>query len=78
MRTCMCRFARERYRFPGRADPIRHRKQSHRARYLVNYTNAAFIIKDGFKLPDDGLFSGFDAEKKTYDKSTWNYEEVEI
>jgi len=24
--------------------------------YLVNYTNAAFIIKDGFKLPDDGCF----------------------
>ena len=29
--------------------------------YLVNYTNAAFIIKDGFKLPEDGLYSGFDA-----------------
>ena len=29
--------------------------------YLVNYTNAAFIVKDGFKLPDDGLYSGFDA-----------------
>src|SRR5438477_2719462 len=43
--------------------------------YLVNYTNAAFIVKDGFKLPDDGLFSGFDAGKVTYDKSTWNYEE---
>src|SRR5580700_9473995 len=43
--------------------------------YLVNYTNAAFIIKDGFKLPEDGLYSGFDAEKKTYDKSSWNYEE---
>src|ERR1700739_1034447 len=43
--------------------------------YLINYTNAAFIVKDGFKLPDDGLYSGFDPEKKTYDKSTWNYEE---
>jgi len=43
--------------------------------YLVNYTNAAFIIKEGFKLPDDGLYSGFDAEKKVYDKSSWNYEE---
>ncbi len=31
--------------------------------YLVNYTNAAFIIKDGFKLPEDGLFSGFDARE---------------
>ena len=43
--------------------------------YLLNYTNAAFIIKDGFKLPEDGLYSGFDPEKKTYDKKTWNYEE---
>ena len=43
--------------------------------YLINYTNAAFIVKDGFKLPDDGLFSGFDAAGMTYDKSTWNYEE---
>ncbi len=43
--------------------------------YLVNYTNAAFVIKDGFKLPDDGLYSGFDPATKTYDKSTWNYQE---
>ncbi|HLV88995.1 MAG TPA: formate dehydrogenase-N subunit alpha [Candidatus Sulfotelmatobacter sp.] len=43
--------------------------------YLVNYTNAAFIVKEGFKLPEDGLYSGFDANAKTYDKSTWNYEE---
>ena len=43
--------------------------------YLINYTNAAFIVKDGFKLPDDGLFSGFDAAGTTYDKTTWNYEE---
>src|SRR6266496_1752396 len=43
--------------------------------YLLNYTNAAFVIKDGCKLPEDGLYSGFDAEKKIYDKKTWNYEE---
>jgi anaerobic selenocysteine-containing dehydrogenase len=42
--------------------------------YLVNYTNAAFIVKDGFKLPEDGLYSGFDAATKSYDKATWNYE----
>ena len=44
--------------------------------YLVNYTNAAFIVKEGFKLPEDGLYSGFDDATKSYDKSTWNYEEV--
>jgi formate dehydrogenase major subunit len=43
--------------------------------YLVNYTNAAFVIKEGFKLPDDGLYSGFDPAKQAYDKTTWNYEE---
>jgi formate dehydrogenase major subunit len=43
--------------------------------YLVNYTNAPFIVKAGFKLPEDGLFSGFDPGTRTYDKSTWNYEE---
>src|SRR4029077_4835587 len=30
---------------------------------------------DGFKLPEDGLYSGFDAATQTYDKSTWNYAE---
>src|SRR6266699_5978663 len=43
--------------------------------YLLHYTNAAFIVKAGFKLPEDGLYSGFDAATKAYDKSTWNYEE---
>jgi formate dehydrogenase major subunit len=43
--------------------------------YLVNFTNAAFIVKKGFKLPEDGLYSGFDDVNKTYDKSTWNYRE---
>src|SRR5579872_4331914 len=44
--------------------------------YLLNYTNAAFIIKEGFKLPEDGLYSGFDAAQQTYDKTTWNYEDA--
>jgi len=42
--------------------------------YLVNYTNAAFIVKEGFKLPEDGLYSGFDAGSQTYDRASWNYE----
>jgi formate dehydrogenase major subunit len=42
--------------------------------YLVNYTNAAFLVKEGFKLPEDeGVFSGFDATAGSYDKATWNY-----
>src|SRR6195256_4384917 len=43
--------------------------------YLVNYTNAAFIVKGDFKLPADldGVFSGLDAQKQSYDRSSWNY-----
>ncbi len=43
--------------------------------YLLNYTNAAFIVKEGFKLPEDGLYSGFDHATQTYDRSTWTYED---
>jgi formate dehydrogenase major subunit len=43
--------------------------------YLVNFTNAAFVVKSGFKLPEDGLYSGFDEATKTYDRSSWNYEQ---
>ena len=42
--------------------------------YLTNFTNAAFIVKQGFKLPEDGLYSGFDPATQTYDTSSWNYE----
>src|SRR6202795_3531156 len=42
--------------------------------YLVNYTNAPFVVKEGFKLPEDGLYSGFDETTKSYDRSSWNYE----
>ena len=41
--------------------------------YVTEYTNAAFIVgeKFGFK---DGLFTGYDAGKRTYDKSSWGFE----
>src|SRR5579864_3862141 len=51
---------------------IEHNRIAHD--YLVHYTNAAFVIKEGFKLPEDGLYSGFDPSTRTYDKSTWNYD----
>jgi formate dehydrogenase major subunit len=42
--------------------------------YLANFTNAPFLVQEGFKLPDDGLYSGFDEASHTYDRSSWNYE----
>jgi formate dehydrogenase major subunit len=41
--------------------------------YVRAYTNAGFIVKDGFGF-QDGLFSGFDADSGSYDKSSWDYE----
>ena len=43
--------------------------------YIINYTNAAFLIEGDFKLPGDtdGVFSGFDAQTKSYDRASWNY-----
>ncbi|HET7419725.1 MAG TPA: formate dehydrogenase-N subunit alpha [Candidatus Dormibacteraeota bacterium] len=41
--------------------------------YVRNYTNASFIVKEGFGF-NDGLFSGYDPAKRTYDISTWAYE----
>jgi formate dehydrogenase major subunit len=44
--------------------------------YVVNYTNASFLIDEGFQGPADldGFFSGFDAETKSYAKDTWAYQ----
>lgn len=42
--------------------------------YVRNYTDVSFIVKEGFSF-EDGLFNGYDAEKRTYpDKSSWGYE----
>jgi formate dehydrogenase major subunit len=41
--------------------------------YVRQHTNAAFIVKEGFSF-EEGYFSGWDPETKSYDKSTWQYE----
>ena len=38
--------------------------------YVINYTNASFIVADGYDFKD-GLFSGYDQAKRTYDKTKW-------
>jgi formate dehydrogenase major subunit len=44
--------------------------------YVRFYTNALTLIHPEFKGPADldGVFSGFDAAKKTYDTATWQYQ----
>src|SRR5512139_946526 len=41
--------------------------------YVKAYTNASFLVRPDFKF-EDGLFTGYDAEKRSYDKTTWAYE----
>ena len=41
--------------------------------YVLDYTNAAFIVGRRFDFKD-GLFSGYNPEKGTYDKSAWDFE----
>ena len=41
--------------------------------YVVNYTNASFIVKEGYDFYD-GLFSGYDEANRKYDKKVWTFE----
>lgn len=44
--------------------------------YVTEYTNASFLINPDYKGPPDrdGLFSGYNAEKRSYDKASWTYQ----
>ena len=41
--------------------------------YVRNYTDLSFIVREDFSF-ENGLFSGYDAEKRRYDKSSWDYQ----
>jgi formate dehydrogenase major subunit len=44
--------------------------------YLVHYTNAATLITEDYRDPEDadGLFSGFQADGRSYDATKWRYD----
>jgi formate dehydrogenase major subunit len=47
--------------------------------YVLAYTNAPTIVGEQFEdVGADGLFSGFDSEKRTYDPSSWQYEDAYV
>ncbi len=48
--------------------------------YVVAYTNASTILREDFRDTEDldGIFSGWDAEKKKYDPETWLYQGAPI
>ncbi len=44
--------------------------------YVRLYTNAPFLLNEGFKMPGelDGVFSGYDAKNRKYDKKAWAFQ----
>ncbi|UTI63028.1 molybdopterin-dependent oxidoreductase [Paraconexibacter antarcticus] len=45
--------------------------------YVLAYTNAPTIIREEFgEAGADGLFSGYDPEKMSYDPTSWQYEDA--
>ena len=43
--------------------------------YVVNYTNASILLRDDFRDTEDldGVFSGWNAEKRSYETDSWAY-----
>lgn len=50
---------------------LSHDKIQHE--YVKNYTDFTFLVKEEFKF-EDGIYSGYHPEKRSYDKSSWGYE----
>jgi len=46
---------------------------NYHAEYIRLHTNASFLVRSDFDFKE-GLFSGWDSQKKRYDKSSWQYE----
>jgi formate dehydrogenase major subunit len=41
--------------------------------YVRNYTDFSFIVREDFTF-ENGLYSGYNAEQHSYDKTSWDYE----
>jgi len=48
--------------------------------YVRAYTNAANLVREDFRDTEDldGLFSGFDPEKRAYKTETWQYDGIQV
>ena len=48
--------------------------------YVVAFTNGPTIVNEQFRDTEDldGIFSGLDVEKRSYDPDTWQYEDAEM
>ena len=44
--------------------------------YVKKYSDATFLVNGDYNF-DDGLFSGYDKDKRKYDKTSWSYQKGE-
>ena len=47
-------------------------KKLYQKEYVTEYTNASFILGKDYEFKD-GLFSGYDHEKRIYDRKKWDF-----
>lgn len=50
---------------------LTHDKIQHE--YVKKFTDATFLVSDGYRF-ENGLFSGYDKDKRSYDKTSWGYQ----
>ena len=57
-------------------EDIENHPENYNMTYIKEYTNATLLIDPDFKGPADldGLFCGYDASKRAYDRSKWVYQ----
>jgi formate dehydrogenase major subunit len=57
-------------------DDMERFPENYNMTYVTKYTNAPLLIDENFQGPADldGLFSGYEATNRTYDKDTWQYQ----
>lgn len=41
--------------------------------YVATYTNASYLVADSYTF-EDGMFSGYDEENRSYDKTKWSFQ----
>ena len=60
-------------------DDMAKNPQNYNMTYVIEYTNASHLINPDYKGPAElnGVFSGLNADKRSYDKSTWQYQKDE-
>lgn len=60
-------------------DDIEARPGNYNLTYIREYSNAAHLVHPDMKMPADldGVFSGYNPDKRSYDKATWQYQKDE-